>query len=265
MTMSKTMKRALAGLLLSAFAAVTPAAAQDAPPAAPAAPAQNIITYSSGIHLAYVLNPSGAVNGETETGLRNLANNLTMKTSIEPKGVVGIDLETIPADELACFPFLYYPVTPETAPLSAAARSKLQRYMDNGGLVMIDTRDYGAVTQTPRDLSQIMGRLNLRPMVSLPQDHTLTRSFFLSALPGTTSDGTIWVEQPGAPGSEVMTSVIVGGRNWAGAWAATTLQDMSRDHELAMRSGINIVMYAITGNYKADQTHIGAILERLGK
>ena len=35
--------------------------------------------------------------------------------------------------------------------------------------------------------------------------------------------------------------------------------------EMAIRFGINLVMYAMTGNYKTDQVHVPAILERLGK
>ena len=35
--------------------------------------------------------------------------------------------------------------------------------------------------------------------------------------------------------------------------------------EMALRFGINLVMYALTGNYKTDQVHAPALLERLGK
>ena len=35
--------------------------------------------------------------------------------------------------------------------------------------------------------------------------------------------------------------------------------------EMSFRTGINIVMHALTGNYKADQVHIPALLERLGQ
>ena len=35
--------------------------------------------------------------------------------------------------------------------------------------------------------------------------------------------------------------------------------------EMAFRTGINIVMYTLTGNYKADQVHVPALLERLGQ
>ena len=35
--------------------------------------------------------------------------------------------------------------------------------------------------------------------------------------------------------------------------------------EMAMRFGVNLVMYVLTGNYKSDQVHVPAILERLGQ
>ena len=38
-----------------------------------------------------------------------------------------------------------------------------------------------------------------------------------------------------------------------------------RQREFAYRAGVNIVMYTLTGNYKADQVHIPALLERLGQ
>ena len=38
-----------------------------------------------------------------------------------------------------------------------------------------------------------------------------------------------------------------------------------RQREFAIRTGINVVMYALTGNYKADQVHVPALLERLGQ
>jgi hypothetical protein len=38
-----------------------------------------------------------------------------------------------------------------------------------------------------------------------------------------------------------------------------------RQRELAFRFGINLVMYVLTGNYKADQVHLPAIIRRLGQ
>jgi len=40
---------------------------------------------------------------------------------------------------------------------------------------------------------------------------------------------------------------------------------MPRQREMALRAGVNLVVYALTGNYKADQIHVPALLERLGR
>ena len=34
---------------------------------------------------------------------------------------------------------------------------------------------------------------------------------------------------------------------------------------MARRFGVNLVMYVLTGNYKDDQVHLPALLERLGE
>ena len=39
----------------------------------------------------------------------------------------------------------------------------------------------------------------------------------------------------------------------------------ARQREFAYRFGVNLALYALTGNYKADQVHVPAILERLGQ
>jgi hypothetical protein len=66
--------------------------------------------------------------------------------------------------------------------------------------------------------------------------------------------------------------IIIGGNDWAAAWAVDAqgrpLADVTpggdEQREMAYRFGINVVMYALTGNYKTDQVHASALLERLG-
>jgi hypothetical protein len=70
-----------------------------------------------------------------------------------------------------------------------------------------------------------------------------------------------------------VSSIIIGANDYAAAWAINDNGDplnavipgADRQREFAFRTGINIVMYALTGNYKADQVHIPALLERLGQ
>ena len=67
----------------------------------------------------------------------------------------------------------------------------------------------------------------------------------------------------------------VGGRRnrGAGAWAVDrsgrplypVVPGGEPQREQAYRFGVNLVMYALTGNYKSDQVHVPAILERLGQ
>jgi len=70
-----------------------------------------------------------------------------------------------------------------------------------------------------------------------------------------------------------VSSIIVGANDWASAWAldkdgwpiAPVSTGNERQRELAFRFGINLVMYVLTGNYKADQVHLPAIMERIGQ
>ena len=72
-----------------------------------------------------------------------------------------------------------------------------------------------------------------------------------------------------------VTPVVIGGNDWASAWAVTsTGQSMlpvgrgcggERQRELAYRFGVNLVMHVLTGNYKSDQVHVPALLDRLGQ
>ena len=67
--------------------------------------------------------------------------------------------------------------------------------------------------------------------------------------------------------------MIVGGNDWAAAWAVddsnrplySVEPGGERQREIAYRFGINLVMYTLTGNYKADQVHAPALIERLGQ
>ena len=46
---------------------------------------------------------------------------------------------------------------------------------------------------------------------------------------------------------------------------ALLIPDDAEQRELAYRFGVNLVMYALTGNYKTDQVHVPTLLERLGQ
>ena len=215
------------------------------------------------MHLAYITSPSDRVNRITERGLLALGQTLNNRTSIEPASVIALDIER---DDLTLFPFIYWPISANDTPLSPAARSRVQSYLDNGGMVLFDVRDVTNSLGSARAIAQIAGPLNLRPLDRLSADHTLTRSFYLlSTLRGSFTYDNIWVEEDGPEGTESVSNVIIGENNWAAAWAGLTLVPGTRDHELSLRAGVNMLMYAMTGNYKSDQVHINSTLDRIGR
>ncbi len=234
-------------------------------------------------HLAYVVTGNAEADRVSLAGLSGLSKILTLRTAVEPGDPMAID----PArDELVFFPLIYWPVLPNAAPLPDAVLAKIDAYMKQGGLIIFDTKSDDSSpgsllspgVSTP--LSQLLGKLDLPPLQRVPEDHVLTKSFYLlQSFPGRWDNGDPWVEARSDAGdakravkSDGVSSIIVTSNDLAAAWA---LDDSDRpmfavvpggedQREMSYRVGINIVMYALTGNYKSDQVHVPAILERLG-
>ncbi len=242
---------------------------------------------TSRTHLAYVLTGNAEVDEISRAGLSGLSAYLTMRTSVEPGEPFGINLER---DEIAFFPLIYWPITADARPPSAKAREKLDIYLKNGGMILFDTRDAaeaatrpGTPTRRARALRRILAGLDIPPLEPAPPTHVLTRTFYLlKSWPGRHDSSPLWVEATSAgaeqrklsPGNaDGVSAILITGNDMAGAWATSAsgrpllpvIPGGARQREYAIRAGINIVMYALTGNYKADQVHIPAILKRLGQ
>ena len=274
-----------AALVLLGLMMQTPAAqAQDLENPEPFA-----LDATSELVLAHVLTGDARVDDTARAGLAGLSDVLFFRTSVEPALPMGIDLER---DELAFFPMLYWPITPDQPIPSAEAYARLNTYLRSGGLILFDTRDgdiaqFGNASPNGRKLQQLAAPLDIPPLEPLPPDHVLTRTFYLlQDFPGRHASRDVWVEAapPDAEQIEGMpfrnlndgvTPVVIGGNDWAGAWATDrdgrALLPVGRgfagerQRELAYRFGVNLVMHVLTGNYKSDQVHVPALLDRLGQ
>ena len=72
----------------------------------------------------------------------------------------------------------------------------------------------------PQRLRRLTAGINIPPLVPVPPDHVLTKSFYLMhEFPGRWNGGTLWVEPAEDHVNDGVSSVIVGGNDWAGAWA----------------------------------------------
>jgi hypothetical protein len=236
-----------------------------------------------------VLTGDAQADRTSRFGLIGLGKFLTLKTAVEPGEPAGVN---ILADEIAFFPVLYWPVLANAQTLPENILAKIDAYMKQGGMIIFDTRDYGQgmpsgfninSARSGTALARLIGKLDLPPLEPVPEGHVLTKSFYLlRAFPGRWDGGQLWVEAEAADGTaqnrksrrvDGVSTVLVTPNDFAAAWA---LDDSGRpmfpvvpggeaQREQAFRTGVNIVMYALTGNYKADQVHVPALLERLGQ
>lgn len=228
--------------------------------------------YANHTHFAFVKSGDAGQDSISQAGLEAVCRAVTARTSSNCEGVIGV----VPGlDELSLFPFLYWPMTANQKVLTEAGAKGLRRYLDYGGLLLIDTRDeqYSGGGLGENILRDIMRGIELPPLMAIPSDHILSRSFYLLGdYPGRWTGGKIWVEKTVSTAYDNVPTVVIGGNDWASAWAVGsngspvyTLSGGERQREMALRFGVNLAMVAMTGSYKADQVHLPHILERLGR
>jgi hypothetical protein len=245
--------RTNAAIIAAAFASVTCASAQQPPEPQPRPPVSSAqARYAQALHLAYVRTPSSAMNEESRLGVSALAAFLNEKTSMTPAGVAAVDIEN---DDISVFPFIYWQISSSTPPLTGKAQAKVQAYLQAGGMIVFDVRSPSAAIDESKILRDILGRVRLRQIVRMPDDHRLVQNFYkLPGLAGSHSNGSVKIEAPdsgsGAAGHDNASSIIVGTRNWAAAWAALSVSRDSAEHLAALRAGVNMVTYALTGAHK---------------
>ena len=282
---------AVAVLLASLTGSPGPARAADGiPPAAGAALARDGVPKRDmeaalRTRLAYVASGDPAVDAESRDGLRGLSRALSNRTSLDPGEPVAVD----PArDDLTFYPMLYWPVVATAPQPSPTAVAKVSAFMKNGGTVLFDTRDAlsarvdGPQTPEARWLAALLSGVDVPELEPVPRDHVITKTFYLlDGFVGRYTSAPTWVEalppvppdaadQPARSGDSV-SPIVITGNDLAAAWASDADGDPlyplvpggQRQREMAIRGGVNLVIYTLTGNYKADQVHAKQLLERL--
>ncbi len=236
--------------------------------------------------LAYVVTGDASVDETSKLGLTALTRVLASRTSAELGEPVALD----PArDELAFYPLIYWPIVAGLPQPKPEARTRIAAFMKNGGTMVFDTRD--ALTARPGGppttealwLRSLLEGVDVPELEPVPHDHVLTKTFYLlDRIVGRTAIGQTWIEalpppdpndrvQRPARAGDSVSPIVIASDDLAAAWAEDAdrrplyplIPGGARQRELALRSGVNLVMYTLTGNYKADQVHAKDILERL--
>ena len=207
-----------------------------------------------------------------QLGWEGLSLMLFNRTSVETLNPRPIRLAD---DPLGTLPVIYWSVPPDLAPLTDTVAARLRAFLANGGVLILDTYDAGTRGGgTHSGLRAIDAAINLPPLVEPDPDHVMRRAFYLlDAFPGLWAETPLYVDARAGIERDGVSPVLITGADWTGAWA---LDETGRpvnlptpggaiQREYAYRTGINVIMYVLTGNYKADQVHVPAFLERLGR
>jgi Domain of unknown function (DUF4159)/Aerotolerance regulator N-terminal len=243
---------------------------------------------TSKVTFGYVVTGDAAADEASRRGLVGLGRELTRRTAVEPGEPFAVNIET---DEITFFPVLYWPVLPNARPLSETVLAKIDAYMKQGGMILFDTKDYGQGVPSGYNLrgdgttplQRMLGRLDVPRLEPVPEHHVLTKSFYLlRTFPGRFEGGGLWVEAETPRDSDQgrqarrvdgVSSILITSNDFSSAWAVDDIgrpvypvvPGGERQREMAFRVGINIIIYVLTGNYKADLVHMPALLERLGQ
>jgi Domain of unknown function (DUF4159)/Aerotolerance regulator N-terminal len=236
--------------------------------------------------LAYVVTGDASADETSRLGLAALTRVLGSRTSAELADPVGLDPVR---DELAFYPLIYWPIVAGLPQPKPEARAHIAAFMRNGGTMVFDTRDAltarpgGTPTTEALWLRALLEGVDVPELQPVPHDHVLTKTFYLlDRIVGRTAIGQTWIEalpppdpndrvQRPARAGDSVSPIVIASDDLAAAWAEDAdrrplyplIPGGARQRELALRSGVNLVMYTLTGNYKADQVHAKDILERL--
>lgn len=281
--------------------AAAPVAAQEAGGSVGGAHTISDVERATGTYFAYIRTGNSDLDQMSEAGLRGLGIMMFERTAVENTVIENLPAnqsrEGAPAsrtllspvtpvavdparDELAFYPILFWTIDPGQSMISDRDIRALNNYMRNGGLLVIDTRDQTtsgrgqAWLRRAVDRGLAIGALDEVKGCAKAQDdcHVLGKSFYLmEEFPGRYAGGKVWAERNPEFARDRVSPVIVGGNEWTAAWATDqdgrylyAIQGDEEQREHAFRFGINLVMYALTGSYKADLIHTPAILERMG-
>jgi hypothetical protein len=170
--------------------------------------------------------------------------------------------------QLFSFPFLYICGHREFTPLTQPEVERLRTWIEAGGTLVADdaagTPGYGFDAAFRRELARVVPAA---PLGRLPAEHTVFKSFFLVR----TVAGAR-VVSPFLEGLTIQgrTAVIYSPNDLLGAFARDPLGRWvdpcapggERQRRLAFHLGVNIVMYALCGDYKQDRIHTPFLRQR---
>ncbi len=176
---------------------------------------------------------------------------------------------TLSDRDLFNYPFLYLAGKYEFEPFSPEEVETLRRFLSYGGFLLIDDalgqQGYGFDKSVRREMQRIFPGNDFK---RLPAGHAALRSYYLLR-----RIGGVRMVNPNLEGIflGMSTPVIYCQNDLGGAWERDQLGNWTNactpggeaQRKDAFHLGINIILYAMTENYKEDLIHVPFIRRRL--
>jgi hypothetical protein len=228
--------------------------------------------------LAYVKTGDAATDQLSADALQSLSGLVSTRSSVQLGNPAGVTAGT---DDLELYPMIYWPVLASAAAPSGAACAALNLYMQHGGLLLMDSQGSDADGQgsgagfapgAGAALRRATACLYLPPLEVLTTANAIAHSFYIvQSFPGKFTGSPVFIATAASRDADGVTPIIIGENDWAGAWARdangdpeqTPLPDGDDQRVTADRFGTNLVIYALTGDYKADQENLPDFLQKL--
>lgn len=198
-----------------------------------------------------------------------LMEELMLRTSVEAATVVHE--ATVTDRDLFNYPFLYITGKYEFEPFTPDEVEILRRFLSYGGFLLVDDalgqQGYGFDKAIRREMQRIFPGNEFK---RIPAGHAALRSYYLLRRIGGAR-----IVSPTLDGITIgnATPVIYCQNDLGGAWERDQLgkwinactpggEEQRRD---AFHLGINLILYAMTENYKEDLIHVPFIRKRLAR
>jgi hypothetical protein len=196
-----------------------------------------------------------------------LMEELVLRTSVEPAPTRHE--VTVTDRDIFNYPFLYMTGKYEFDPFTAEEIETLRRFLSFGGFLLVDDAlgqpGYGFDKTLRREMQRIFPDQEFRRM---PSSHAALRSYYLLR-----RIGGVRIVNPNLEGITLgnSTPVIYCQNNLGGAWERDELGRWTNSctpggegqRREAFHLGINLILYAMTENYKDDLIHVPFIRKRL--
>jgi hypothetical protein len=230
--------------------------------------------------LAFIRTGDAQTDQISADGLGYLSALVSARSSAQLGVPAGVDPA---ADNIDLYPLIYWPVLPNAAAPSAKACAAFTDYMQHGGLLLIDSQGAdanaagsgaGFAPGAQAALNRVTACLDLPPLEALTTANAIAHSFYIvPSFPGKFVGDPVLIASAAARDADGVTPVIIGQNDWAGAWARdangdaeqTPLPGGEDQRVIADRFGTNLVIYALTGDYKSDQSKLPEFLNRLSQ